>query len=117
MKINYNKAYYALKDGEKLPRKVKKFFLGKRMSKSKLNRLLKSVKVIDSATTMYECPTILPYEFCPNCGCTRNIGTGNMTSYPEHWEDFNCCRCRKVVATIDNSPYIHVLEYYNDSEH
>lgn len=115
-KIKYNKAYNAVRYGEKLPRKVKKALLGKRMSKCKLNRLLKSVNIIKSCKTMYEFPIIEPYAFCPNCGCTEMIGTGNMTAYPEHWEDFHCIRCRCVVAKIDNSPFIHILEHYNDGD-
>ena len=110
MKINYHKLYSALSNGYKLPRKVKKSVLGLRMSKSKLRRLLKSVEIISSASTMYEVPEIKPYLFCPHCGCTEMRGTGNMTSYPEHWERFHCVRCNKVVAYIDNSPFIHALE-------
>lgn len=114
-KINYRKAYYAMRYGDKLPRKVKKALLGKRMSKCRLNRLLKSVKIVESCKTMFEFPIIEPYAFCPNCGCTEMTGTGNMTTYPEHWEDFHCVRCRTVVAKIDNSPFIHILEGYGKS--
>lgn len=110
MKINYSKAYQALSNGEKLPRKVKKAFLGLRMSKSKLKRLLKTVEIVSTASTMYEAPEIKPYTFCPHCGCTLMRGTGNKASYPEHWEYFYCSRCNKVVGYIDNSPFIHALE-------
>lgn len=111
MKINYQKVNISLMYGNKLPRKVKKHVLGKRMSNAALNRLLKTVKVIKSAKTMYESPVILPYLFCPHCGCTLSVGSGNKTEYPEHWEDFKCGRCRKIVAYIDNSPFIHALEH------
>lgn len=114
MKINYRKAYNALNHGEKLPRKLKKFFLGKRMSKSKLNRLIKSTTIIKGAKTMYEEPEVYPYLFCPNCGCTGNVGGGNLTSYPEHWEYFHCLRCQEIVGYIDNSPFIHILQYKGD---
>lgn len=110
MKINYHKSYVGLMYGYKLPRKVKKYFLGKRMSKSKLNRLIKSVKVVKSAETLYEDSIIEPYAFCPKCGCTGMSGSGNRVDYPEHWEDFYCHRCRYIVGTIDNSPFIHVLQ-------
>ena len=95
---------------EKLPRKLKKELLGKRMSSSKLNRLLKTVQVVSVAKTMYEVPDIKPYLFCPHCGCTMAQGTGNLTTYPEHWEYFHCLRCREVVGCIDNSPFIHALQ-------
>lgn len=110
MKINYSKYWNAIHYGDKLPRKVKKKMLGYRMSSCKLSRLLKSVKVLETYPTMFERPNIHPYTFCPSCGETGYIGTGNMASYPEHWEDFNCIRCHSKVATIDNSPFIHILE-------
>lgn len=110
MKINHYKVYRAIENDDKLPRKVKKYVLGKRMRKSQLKKLLKSVEVMKSAGTMYETPTIKPYLFCPHCGCTGMNGTGNLTSYPEHWEKFHCIRCHAVVAYIDNSPFIHALE-------
>lgn len=113
MKINYNKVYRAVFLGEKLPRKVKKFILSKRMSKSKLNRLIKSVEITQSADNMYEVPIIKPYTFCPNCGETKYFGAGSEVSYPEHWEYFHCFRCRKIVAYIDNSPFVHILENDN----
>lgn len=113
-KINYGKASMAIRNGEKLPRKVKKHILGKRISKSRLNRLIKSVKVINHAGTMYEEPVVEPHLFCPHCGCSGIVGTGNMTSYPEHWENFYCSRCHEIVAFIDNSPFTHILEYTGD---
>lgn len=115
MKVNHRKVYNAIMYREKLPRKVKKYVLGKKMSKSKLNRLLKSVVVKSSADTMYDAPEILPHPFCPNCGCTGEIGSGNLTSYPEHWEKFYCIRCHEITAYIDNSPYIHALECKEDN--
>jgi len=110
MKINYGKACNALYNGEKLPRKIKKYILGKKISKSKLNRLLKSVEIIEHAKTMYDSPIIKPYLFCPECGCTEMWGTGNKTIHPEHWEHFYCISCNNLVAIIDNSPFIHALE-------
>lgn len=101
-KINFNKAYQFLTCGEKLPRKTKKHFLGKRMSNSKLKKLLDLVEV--------ESKEIKPFAFCPSCGCTSMRGTGNDAVYPEHWEYFYCSRCSKVVGYIDNSPFVHALE-------
>jgi transcription initiation factor IIE alpha subunit len=104
------KAYIAMQNEEKIPRKIKKHLIGKRVSKKKLKEMLRMVKIISTAKTMYENPNIFPYEFCPHCGCTHSRGTGNMTEYPEHWERFHCVRCGELVAYIDNSPYVHALE-------
>lgn len=104
------KAMAAVWNGEKLPRKAKKLFLGKRMSKKKLRELLASVEIGKPAETMYDEAEIKPHSFCPNCGCTGMRGTGNMTSHPEHWENFYCVKCNFLVAVIDNSPFTHALE-------
>lgn len=109
-KIKYWKVYDAIRNRERLPRKIKKRVLGRKLSKSKLKRLLKTVEVIVSCKTMYQTPIIKPYLFCPKCGCRDYVGTGNRTSYPEHWEYFHCSRCWNVVAGIDNSPFVHALE-------
>ena len=112
MKINYLKVYDAINNDEKLPRKVKKRILGIKLNKNKLRKLLNSVEIIKSASTMYENPIIKPYAFCPKCGCVEMKGTGNLSAYPEHWEYFHCLRCNYIVAYIDNSPFIHALEAY-----
>lgn len=108
------KHWQALHCGEKIPRKQKKYILGIRMSGSALRRLIKTVKIGEPIRTMYERPNISPYLFCPNCGCDMTSGSGNKTSYPEHWEEFKCLRCYDTVAYIDNSPYVHKLEYLNE---
>lgn len=113
MKIK-SKHWQALHWGEKIPRKQKKAILGIRMSGCELRRLIKTVKVGEPIKTMYETPDIYPYIFCPNCGCGNEYGSGNKTSYPEHWEVFNCMRCHQATAYIDNSPYIHKLEYLGE---
>ena len=115
MKINYNKFYNAIRNEYKLPRKLKKIYLGRKLNKTKLKRLLNTVVVISSAKTMYEEPRIKPYLFCPKCGCKRTTSTGNMAEYPEHWENFYCARCNYRVAQIDNSPFYHCLEFENFS--
>ena len=55
------KVYTAIQLNDKLPRKVKKAVLGKRMSTGKLKKLLKTVEVVSLAQTMYESPIIKPY--------------------------------------------------------
>lgn len=109
------KTYLAIINDEKLPRKLKKKFLGKRINKSKLNKLLESVILGPPIRTMYERREILPFAFCPKCGHEDYYGSGNLTAYPEHWEKFNCFKCHSLVGYIDNSPFIHALECPHDN--
>lgn len=100
----------------KFPRKLKKYILDRRVSKSKLKRMLKETECLGDVKTMYERPEFVPYgEFCPKCGESKYIGTGNKTSYPEHWEYFHCLRCKSVVGYIDNSPFYHALQCKEDN--
>lgn len=103
--------------GGRIPRKIKKQELGYRISSCKLRRMLKETKPLEPIVTMYERREFTPHgAFCPNCGEKKYVGCGNRASYPEHWEDFECVRCRKTVGYIDNSPFIHTLEcppHYN----
>lgn len=113
MKINYNELYWALKYRGKIPRKIKKYILGKKINRRDLKSLLNSVKIIKPSKRCFEMPYIYPYLFCPKCGCLHRIGTGNMTTHLEHWEYFYCYRCYFKVGVIDNSPFYHALEYPN----
>jgi len=107
-KINWVKAWDAVYNGEKLPRKVKKSIFGKRLSKKDIRHLIDNI-------TFNEDGELTSREFCPNCGCDFIRGTGNMAYYPEHWENFYCLCCNKLVGSIDNSNFEHVLgEYFND---
>lgn len=107
--------------GGRIPRKIKKKTLGYRVSSCKLKRMIKEAKPGEPIITMYERREFSPHgAFCPNCGEKDYVGLGNMTSYPEHWEYFECIRCRKNVAYIDNSPFVHALEcppHYNISDY
>ena len=107
---NIIKHYQAICEGEKVSRKAKKCLLRTRLSKSKIRKMLQSVKLGDPIKTMYERRAIFPFAFCPKCGCRGYVGSGNLTSYPEHWEKFTCIRCNNLVGYIDNSPFIHALE-------
>lgn len=110
MKIKHNhyKAFYD--EDPKLPRKSKKYFLGRYLTNKELRHLLNTMVVGASVKTMYDRCEILPYPFCPKCGCKDYIGCGNKTSYPDHWEEYRCIRCKNIVGYIDNSPFIHALE-------
>jgi hypothetical protein len=95
-------------DGYKVSRKTKKKILGIRMSKPRLKRLLESVEVVMNKYP--EPATILPYSFCPKCGCTHTRSTGNMVEHPELWVQVSCLRCGFLVGEADNSPFVHALE-------
>ncbi len=111
MKINLNKLYRSIGYQIRMPRNVKKQFLGFRISKCELRRMVKETKIGPAIKTMWERIEMNPHgAFCPNCGCKHYRGTGNMTDYPEHWEYFYCIRCNYKIGTIDNSPFVHILE-------
>jgi hypothetical protein len=113
MKLKYAH-FLAMGHNQKVPRKAKRLLVGIRMSKSALNRKLKNLSLVRPCKTMYERTEFNQELFCPKCGCEHYHGTGNMTSYPEHWEYFYCLRCHYRVAWIDNSPFIHVLEVFKE---
>ena len=95
---------------EKLPRKLKKRILGKRISKSKLRRKLDAVVIYKPAKTCYESASMNCEPFCPHCGCEAIRFIDHRAEYPEMWTEDRCMRCDAVVGYIDNSPYIHALE-------
>lgn len=111
-KLKYgNKFYEWYRYGGKIHRKMKKKMFGSRVSHCKLRRMLQETIPQEPIRTMYERREFIPHgAFCPKCGCNGYVGSGNRTSYPEHWEYFYCIRCRNVVGYIDNSPFIHALE-------
>jgi hypothetical protein len=105
MKYKYYNRFYSR---EKVPRRVKKYFLGNKVKKSYLKKLLKNTIIIKHKYP--ESAQIWPYEYCPYCGTKGCFSTGNMASYPERYVCYTCMRCGKVVGGADNSPYYHVLE-------
>lgn len=94
---------------DRLPRNKKKYFLGRILNNSKLRRLLESVQII-SADNGRDMAQILPFDFCPKCGCTWIVFTSNRAPYPERWDSGYCGRCGFHVIESDNSPYYHCLE-------
>ena len=99
-------------DGEKIPRKLKKELLGPRWSKSKIRKMIKSLKVnYRRPDQRHLAAIILPFEFCPYCGCTETFGVDHEISYPDVWIESFCLRCREKVGEADNSTFSHVLEY------
>jgi len=93
---------------EKLPRKLKKVILGKRLSKNRIKKLISKIKV--TPATGHLSTLVEPFPFCPKCGCTGVRYSGNRVEYPERWDSGYCIRCGNHVWESDNSPYYHVLE-------
>jgi hypothetical protein len=83
--------------------------IGPYLNKTELQNLLDSVVITENKYP--NPPTIKPYEFCPRCGCSWTSSTGNMTQYPEHYEQWFCLRCGFLVAMVDNCPSTHALEW------
>jgi len=102
----------------KLPRKLKKIILGKKLNNKKLKELIQSVTMIRDKKTN-DIIDIKPYLFCPNCGCTETRFIDHGVPYPEVWNEDRCLRCDAWVGGCDNSRYYHILEeiYYDRIEH
>ncbi|RJR07933.1 hypothetical protein C4588_06190 [Candidatus Parcubacteria bacterium] len=92
----------------KLPRKIKKEFLGRRVKKQHLKKLLSSVKITQNKYPGE--PKIEPYEFCPACGCRSSYLVYHGAQDQEVYETAYCLRCHKEVGGADNSRFYHVLE-------
>ena len=97
-------------DGIKLSRREKKWYLGKKLTKSKIRRKLETLKVVHHKyPEQYEFPD---GQFCPNCGCERTRTVYHYVEYPEVWWQEFCARCGLEVGGQDNSAYAHVLSEY-----
>lgn len=48
---------------------------------------------------------------CPKCRCGKKETTGNMVSYPDHYQKWFCKHCGWLVGLIDNSFYISCWEF------
>lgn len=98
-------AFFAQKvyNHEKVSRKTKKFFLGLRLSKAKIKRMIKSFKVIHHQDNIYDHSEFNMEPFCPNCGCTLTRSTVNLAPYPELWEKTYCLRCGTKVAEVQRT--------------
>ena len=94
--------------GHKVPRKLKKIIIGKKISKSKLKKMLSNVKV--TINKYPEVSKIDPNTFCPSCGCDKIHFIDYGVSYPEIWYEEYCLRCKSYVGGADNSVYSHILE-------
>jgi hypothetical protein len=102
----------------KLPRKMKKAFWGKRIGKTKIRRMFKRLAFTKLPRNIYEYHEYTGVDdlFCPRCGCTEATSTGNMAEYPEMYIVNNCERCGLEVGSIDNSPFVHILQEMKEVE-
>lgn len=103
------KYYNRFLNGDKIPRKYKKLFLGKCLSKTQIKLALRKLHIIKKIETIYDGYGIDGEVFCLKCGCKEIKSTGNMSSYPELYERDYCARCGHMVAEADNSPYYHEI--------
>lgn len=110
---NLWKAHKAISSQRRLPRKMKKLLFGKVIKGRNLKKLLANVTVTQNKYPKQA--GIEPYEFCPKCGCVATNQTENMATYPESWIKVFCARCGFLVATQDNSPWMHCLEFSEDN--
>lgn len=94
---------------DKLPRKKKKAFLGWKLNKAKLRKLIASVQIIPNQKAPFD-SEILPFAFCPKCGCREVDSYDHGVPYPERWVTVTCARCKYPVGESDNSPFVHCLE-------
>lgn len=95
---------------EKLSRKRKLKLWGRKLGGKKLKEMLSAVLIVKNKYP--EPSTILPYAFCPKCGCRHSVSTGNMESHPYVYIRAYCSRCGYLVGMADNSPWVHCLECY-----
>jgi len=109
------KYYYNSHYGQKLPRKLKKRILGKKLNKRKLKELIKSVRIIRDEEDRSEIVDIKPYVFCPQCGCSTTYHINHGVPYPEIWIEDRCLRCDAWVGGADNSRYEHILEWEDNN--
>lgn len=89
-------------------RQRKKEKYGCIMSKSKIRKRVKNVKLLERPKTIYDGFGISDV-FCPFCGCDLIEWSGNRVEYPEIWETGYCERCGEKIAGADNSPCHHIL--------
>ena len=113
--MNHFRISEAIRNGEKLPRKIKKQILGRKLNRKELKSLLAEVEII-SYEEEGQLSGIFPFEFCPNCGCQATRPINHYVEWPEVWDEDVCLRCGKWVGGADNSYYHHILEDINHDQ-
>lgn len=109
MKLTYAEFKKAM-ESDKMPRKIKKNILGKKINKTNIKRMINNLEIETSCSTVY----IKPFEFCPKCGCRETMVEDHGVPYPEIWVDIYCLRCGQWVCGADNSRFHHILEEHVD---
>lgn len=92
----------------KLPRKLKKKIFGKKIKRKVLKKMLSEVRIVENKYP--QSADILPFSFCPKCGCEYTKIVDHNVEYPEIWYDVYCLKCGYNVGGADNSSYSHCLE-------
>jgi len=85
--------------GQKVPRKVKKMCLSRKLSSTQLR-----LKIKEWITNGKEHNT-----FCPKCGEGGERFIHHDVEYPEVWVEGYCLRCGTNTSWQDNSPWMHIL--------
>lgn len=102
IEMNDERTYQALVDKERIPRKHKLAWLGRRLSKKQIREKIERwrSRPEDEQNHSY---------FCPNCGCGSGYLHDHEVEYPEIWKDEYCLRCHTKIAWTDNSPWRFAL--------
>lgn len=102
--MNPERTYQALINGERIPRKEKLAWLGRKLSKKKIKEKVERWRKKSEEKKQYS-------YFCPNCGCGSAYLHDHEVEYPERYIDEYCLRCHTKIAWTDNSPWDFALNY------
>lgn len=96
--------YENLIAGEKISRKDKLFFFGRRMKKRDLQKKNDQLKesVLEVGHNYF--------THCHKCGCEVTYTIDHEAPCPEMWIEYFCLRCHSLIAYVDNSPLILMLD-------
>ena len=101
------KTFESISRGEKVPRKFKLAFIGRKISKKDLKAKIKRWLLKDEQRQSRS-------YFCPNCGCGTGYLYDHNVEYPERWIEEFCLRCHSRIAITDNSPWYYELDKFKE---
>ena len=88
-------------------RQRKKAHLGTLLNASKLRKLLSITEVLKESGHSVG---IIPFVYCPYCGCKSVSFFDYPVEYPEVWCEIKCDRCNSQVGGADNSYFEYTIE-------